>query len=48
MKEFHQKTVLLIVILVGFAFIALGLTLGQFFELGGCQYDACTAGLPGF
>ena len=46
MKPFHSKTIMLMVLLIGFSFIALGLALGQFFELGGCQYNACTAVLP--
>jgi len=45
MKVIHQKSVLLLVILIGFAFIAVGLTIGYYMPLGGYETPA-GAGLP--
>ncbi|MHA1263739.1 MAG: hypothetical protein ACTSRS_00745 [Candidatus Helarchaeota archaeon] len=45
MRIFHQKTVLLLLLLIAFVFIAVGLTIGYYHPLG--SYDSVAAyGLP--
>lgn len=46
MKLIHSKMLVLLVILIGFTFLAVGLALGYHLPLGYCAYDACNAGLP--
>lgn len=46
MKELHSKTVLLLVLLIGFSFIAIGLTLTSFYLETDPTLDPCLAGLP--
>ncbi len=45
MKEIQQKSALLLILLIGFAFIAIGLTIGYYLEIGGID-SAAAAGLP--
>lgn len=45
MKEFQSKVVMLLILLIAFAFIGLGLTIG-IFSLPDAPGSAATAGLP--
>ncbi len=46
MKLIQSKMLVLLVILIGFSFLAVGLALGYYLPQGSCAYSACSAGLP--
>ena len=45
MKEFQQRSVILLILLISFAFIAVGLAIGYYLPIGD-PYTAAAAGLP--
>jgi len=46
MKLIQSKMLVLLVILIGFSFMAVGLALGYYLPIDECAYSACSAGLP--
>ena len=43
---FVDVVLVLLVILIGFSFLAVGLALGYYLPQGSCEYFACDAALP--
>ncbi|MFX1297854.1 MAG: hypothetical protein ACFFD2_23785 [Promethearchaeota archaeon] len=46
MKETQSQTLMLLVLLIGFAFLAIGLTIGTLGLFNNPWEDPCLAGLP--
>ncbi|NVM29915.1 MAG: hypothetical protein HWN65_13820 [Candidatus Helarchaeota archaeon] len=46
MKLIHQQSALLLILLIGFAFIAIGLTIGTAYVINEAYLDPCLSGLP--